>query len=345
MTAPLSQETEAIRSARFRRERQAGWQKLDELVKRAETGGVAGMSYEDALQLASLYRQAVNSLSVARAISLDQALLTYLETLCARAYLVVYAPQESIAGALGRLFTHGIPQAARRAFVPIVIGFLAMALGMFTAMMLYAQDTSWFYTFVPSGLADGRTPDASAAYLRGTLFSERGHSSEAFTVFASFLFSHNTQVAILTFTLGIFVILPSFVLTYYNGLVLGAFVSMFIDAGLGYEVFGWLSIHGVTEISAICIACGGGAQLGMAVLLPGNRTRRAALRAYGPDAMKLLILAALMLVVAAIIEGFFRQMVQSTEARLAIGWGIGALWVAWLTLAGRERGRDQRRRK
>ena len=34
--------------------------------------------------------------------------------------------------------------------------------------------------------------------------------------FASFLFSHNTQVAILIFALGIFVTLPSFVLTYYT---------------------------------------------------------------------------------------------------------------------------------
>ena len=325
-----------IRSTRFRKEREPGWKRLDELVTRAEKSGVQGMGYDDTLALASLYRQAMNSLSVARAISMDRALLTYLEALCARAYLVVYAPQESIRGVLGRLMTHGIPQAVRRSGLPLLIGFLAMLLGGLTGYVLFFQDPSWFFTFVPPELSDGRTPEASADYLRRTLFDTSARNNEAFGVFASFLFSHNTQIAILIFALGIFVTLPSFVLTYYNGLILGAFVAMYMDVGLGYELFGWLSIHGVTELAAISIACSGGAQLGLAVLLPGNRTRRAALRDKGRDAVKLMILAGLMLIVAAFVEGFLRQMVQSTELRLVIGWGLGLGWLSWLCLSGRE---------
>jgi uncharacterized membrane protein SpoIIM required for sporulation len=158
------------------------------------------------------------------------------------------------------------------------------------------------------------------------------------TAFATTLFSHNTQVAILVFALGVFYTVPSFVLTFYNGMVLGAFVALFVDAGLGYDIFAWLSIHGVTELSAICIACAGGFHLGMALLLPGKHTRRDALRINGRDATKLLILAGIMLFAAAILEGFFRQLVQSAELRLIIGWGIGLLWVLWLTLSGRDAG-------
>jgi uncharacterized membrane protein SpoIIM required for sporulation len=336
MTAPAAP-TEQIRSARFRAEREAGWQRLDALVKRAEKSGAKALGYDEALELASLYRQAMNALSVARAISMDRALLTYLDALCARAYLVVYAPQESLGGLFSRLMTHGIPQAARRSGAALMIGFLAMALGGLLGAVLYDLDRSWFYTFVPGGLADGRTPDASADYLRSTLFNGGGQGDDLST-FATFLFSHNTQVAILTFALGVFVTLPSFLLTFYNGLVLGAFWRMFDSKGLGYELTGWLSIHGVTEIAAICVACAGGAQLGLAILQPGDLTRRAALRHRGHDAVKLMLLAALMLVAAAILEGFFRQTVTSTEARLAIGWGIGVLWVLWLALSGRERG-------
>lgn len=327
-----------IRSARFRQEREAGWQKLDGLVKQAETRGVASMRYEEVLALANLYRQAMNSLSAARAISMDKALLTYLEALCGRAYLVVHAPQQSVAGTLGELLTRGIPQAARRAALPLVVGFLAMLLGAFVGYVMFVQDPSWFFTFVPPELSDGRTPEASAEYLRRTLFDPEERSGDGLTVFASYLFSHNTQVAILIFALGIFAALPSFVLTFYNGLILGAFAGMFVQAGLGYELLGWLSIHGVTELSAICIACAGGARLGLAVVLPGNRSRRAALRVGGPDAVKLMLLAAMMLIVAALLEGFLRQLVTSTELRLIIGWGIGLCWLAWLALAGRKRG-------
>jgi hypothetical protein len=44
-----------------------------------------------------------------------------------------------------------------------------------------------------------------------------------------------------------------------------------------------------------------------------------------------------MLVVAALLEGFLRQLVQDRAARYAIGWGIGAFWLAWALLAGRGR--------
>lgn len=325
-----------IRSARFRAEREAGWLRLDVLLRKAERDGTAALGYDEALELASLYRQAMNALSVARAISMDKALLTYLDALCARAYLVVYAPQESLRGLIGRLLVQGIPQAVRRSLPALLIGALAMVLGAVLGAVLFDVDHSWFYTFVPGGLADGRTPEASAAYLRSTLFDGGPGDHDGLGSFATFLFSHNTQIAILTFALGVFLTLPSFVLTFYNGLVLGAFWQMFASKGLGYELAGWLSIHGVTEIAAICIACAGGAQLGLAVLLPGDETRRDALRSRGRDAVKLMILAGLMLVCAAVLEGFFRQIVQTTEIRLAVGWGIGALWFAWLALAGRE---------
>lgn len=337
---------DAIRSARFRAEREPGWRRLEVLLSRAEKHGVQGLDYDAAQELTSLYRQAINSLSVARAISMDKALLDYLEALSARAYLVVYAPQESLAGLFTALLRKGIPQAVRRSGLALFIGFLAMALGGLVGALLYQQDPSWFYSFVPPSLADGRTPEASADYLRSTLF-DGGAGSDGgglLSFFATYLFSHNVQVAILTFALGIFAALPSFILTFYNGLVLGAFAALFAQKGLGYEVFGWLSIHGVTELSAICVASAGGAQLGLAVLLPGAKSRRAALRERGRDAIKLIILAALMLFAAAILEGFFRQTVTSTEARLAIGWGVGALWLAWLLLSGREPGSGGGRR-
>ncbi|WP_136657677.1 stage II sporulation protein M [Nitratireductor sp. XY-223] len=328
-------ETATLRSARFRKEREAGWKRLEKLIAVAEKSGIRRLTYRETLELSGLYRQAVNSLSAARAISLDKALLTYLDRLCARAYLVVYAPQESIGDAVWRLFAQGIPQAVRRSGVALLVGFLAMGLGALLGYTLFQRDPSWFFTFVPAELAAGRTPEASAAYLRETLYDTSNRSGAALSVFASFLFSHNTQIAILIFALGIFAALPSFILTFYNGLLLGPFVAIFVNAGLGFDLFGWLSIHGVTELAAICIACAGGARLGLAVLLPGRLSRRAALRDNGRDAVKLLILAGLMLIVAGLVEGFLRQLIQATEWRLIIGWGLGLMWLGWLTLAGR----------
>lgn len=329
-------QADTLRSARFRMEREAHWRRLDEFVTRAEKGGAAALSYDEIRDLAAGYRQAMNSLSVARDISLDRALIAYLESLCARAYLIVYAPQESLGGLTTRLLTHGIPQAVRRSALPLFIGFLALILGAAAGYKLYVNDSSWLYTFVPPELADQRTPDASADYLRSTIYGDEQHDSDKLAAFSTFLFSHNTSIVILIFTLGIFLSVPSFVLTFYNGLMLGAFYAMFAQKGLGYDVFAWLSIHGVTELAAIAIACAGGARLGLAVLLPGSRSRREALRHQAHDAVKLAILAALMLIVAAFIEGFLRQLIQDPTLRLVIGWGMGVFWVSWLLFAGRE---------
>ena len=326
-----------IRSTRFRAEREAGWRRLELLLVKTEKRGIAALEYQESLDLSDLYRNALNALSVARSISLDQALLTYLDALCARGYLVVYAQQDTLRGMLGQLLRRDIPRAVRRSVVPLAIAALALVLGTITGYVLYHRDIAWYFTFVPPDLAGGRTPSATAGYLRNTLFDTASAQlgRDVFIRFVSYLFSHNTQIAILTFALGIFAVLPSFALTFYNGLMLGALWALFADKGLGYEVTGWLSIHGVTELSAVIVACAGGTQLGLAVLLPGQMTRSAALRKRGPDAVRLFALAAVMLVVAALVEGVLRQVVQSTPARLAIGWGLGALWLVWLTTAGR----------
>lgn len=329
-------ETVTLRSARFRAEREADWRLLESLVAQAERRGLQRMDFAAARDLAASYRRATTSLAIAREISLDRALLDYLEALTARAYLCVYAPQERLGGLVRRFFTASAPQALRRSWLFILIGFLCMGLGGLTGYLLYLENPSWYFVFLPPELAGGRSPDATTSYLRSVIYSNDPDTS-GLGAFATFLFSHNTRIAIFVFGLGVFVCLPAIALTFYNGLGIGAILALHVDRGLGWDMGGWLSIHGVTELSAICIACGGGIQLGAAILFPGDRTRHEALQLAGRDAVKLALVAAVMLVVAAILEGFFRQMVQDMSTRYAIGWGIGALWLAWALLAGRRR--------
>jgi uncharacterized membrane protein SpoIIM required for sporulation len=328
--------TITLRSARFRAEREDDWRRLESLVTQAEQRGLQRMDFAAARDLAASYRRATTSLAIAREISLDRALLDYLEALTARAYLCVYAPQERLGGLVRRFFTASAPQALRRSWLFILAGFLCMALGGLTGYLLYVENPSWYFVFLPPELAGGRTPDATTAYLRSVIYATDPDTT-GLGAFAAFLFSHNTRIAIFVFGLGVFLCLPAIALTFYNGLGLGAMLALHVDRGLGWDMGGWLSIHGVTELSAICIACGGGIQLGAAILFPGSLSRREALRRAGRDAVKLALVAAVMLVVAAILEGFFRQTVQDMTSRYAIGWGIGLCWLAWALLAGRSR--------
>jgi len=325
-----------IRSARFRQEREAGWSKLDVIVSSVERHGLRSLGFADARDLAQLYRQAMTSLAVAREISLDRSLLDYLDALCCRAYLAVYAPQQTIRGVLWRFIAQGAPAAVRRSAGVIGLASIAMILGGVVGYLLFLDDPTWYNTFVPGSLQGGRTLSSSRADLLAVIYPPDQTALGGLGAFASYLFSHNTQIAIMAFSLGIMACLPSFALAAYNGLILGAFVGLYVDRDLGVDLFGWLSVHGVTELSAIVIATAGGFRLGLAVLFPGRLTRKAALRHEGRDAAKLAIIAAFMLLVAALLEGFARQMITDLNTRIAVGWGVGALWLIYFLFAGRK---------
>ena len=62
--------------------------------------------------------------------------------------------------------------------------------------------------------------------------------------------------------LGIACCLPTAFLLLYNGLGVGAFVALYASRGLGFELGGWLLIHGVTELFAITLAGGGNVDQG-----------------------------------------------------------------------------------
>ena len=61
---------------RRREEREAQWRKLEDLLARAEKSS-ASLSDDEIIALPVLYREALSSLSVARAISLDQSLMSW----------------------------------------------------------------------------------------------------------------------------------------------------------------------------------------------------------------------------------------------------------------------------
>ncbi|MEM9733561.1 MAG: stage II sporulation protein M [Pseudomonadota bacterium] len=330
-----------IRSARFRKEREEDWRQLEALVKRAERSGLAGFTLEETQTLSSLYRRGANALALARTISLDAGLLTYLENLTTRAWIVVHSNREPLRAVLAGFFQRTAPAAIRRCTKHIALAALFFFLGAIIGYALVISEPNWFYTFVNGGLAGNRNPDASAETLRSTLFSDRETFLERLSTFASYLFTHNTRVAFLALALGILMGAPTALLLLYNGLILGAFFAIFAAKDLAWELFGWLSIHGVTEIAAIIIAGAAGLRMGQAMLFPGLDSRAHALREAGKDVGRLAIIAMLMLLAAALLEGFARQLIQETTVRLAIGWSIGGLWLLWF-LKGLGQGGHQR---
>jgi uncharacterized membrane protein SpoIIM required for sporulation len=327
-----------LKSSEFRKGREDGWRELETLVAHVERRGVRRLSLYELQRLPVLYRAALSSLSVARTIALDRNLLLYLENLALRAYLVVYGPRISVREGLRAFFRHDLPASVRAARWHIVIATLALLVGVAAGFLLTLQDEAWFSSFVPTGMAGGRGPASTRAdLLDKVIFAPPPSALEAFGIFANFLFSHNTLVGLMTFGLGLAVGVPTIMLNVYQGLVLGAFLGLHYNRDLTLDFLGWISIHGTTELGALVLLAAGGLLFAEKILFPGRYARLDNLALHGRHAAQIAVGAVLMLFVAAILEGGFRQLVASTPARFAIGVGMGALWIAYFSLCGRRR--------
>jgi uncharacterized membrane protein SpoIIM required for sporulation len=324
-----------LKSSEFRKGREEGWRELETLVRQVERRGVRSLSLDELQQLPILYRAALSSLSVARTIALDRNLLLYLENLSLRAYLAVYGPRVSPTEGLRTFFLRDLPEAVRAARWHILIAALALLVGVAIGFILTVQDEAWFSTLVPSGLAGGRGPSSTAAdLLNKEIFAPRPGAVEAFGLFANVLFSHNTLVGLMSFGLGLAAGVPTLLLTAYQGLVLGAFVALHYDRGLTVDVLGWLAVHGTTELGALILLAAGGLVIAEKILFPGRYSRLENLALSGRQAALMGVGGVLMLFVAGILEGGFRQLVQSTELRLTIGIGMAAFWVLYFSRCG-----------
>ena len=325
-----------LKSREFRKGREDGWRELEELVRRVERRGMRSLSLAELERLPMLYRAALSSLSVARTIALDRNLLLYLENLALRAYLAVYGPRVSPIEGLRAFFMQDLPAAVRAARWHILIAALALLVGIAVGFILTVQDEAWFSAFMPAGLAGGRGPASTAASLRDKeLFAPWPGPVEAFGVFANVLFSHNTLVGLLSFGLGLAAGIPTLLLVAYQGLGLGAFVALHYDRGLLVDCLGWLSIHGTTELGALILLSAAGLVIADKILFPGRYSRVENLALHGRQAALIAVGGILMLFVAGILEGGFRQLVQSTSLRFAIGWTIAALWLIYFSRCGK----------
>ncbi len=174
---------------------------------------------------------------------------------------------------------------------------------------------------------------ASAATLRDSIYG--APTEGGLEIFATSLFTHNSQVSILAFALGFAFGIPTMILAVQNGASTGAMFAAFAPHGLGWGFFAWLMIHGTTEIMAIALAAAAGIHIGRAVAFPGERTRMAAAQEAGRRGAIVMIGVFLMLLVAGLLEGFGRQLIRDDTARLAIGGTMLMIWTLYFTFGGR----------
>lgn len=317
---------EAAAGARARLER------FESLLDRAERPRGARLGIGDWRDLGRLYREHAARLARERQRGDDPDALRHLNALCVRAHAVLAVPPPA-EGSLAAAFLHRLATAVGRTWRVQVAAWALLLLGMAVGAALSAGDPDAAASLVPSSLGyEGgqieRLRQSEEARLQ--FLERRPASVSQNALFGSLLFVHNTRVGLLSFATGILAGVPTILLQLYNGLILGAFGSMFLGGASTVPFLAWILPHGIPELTAITWCAAGGLMLGRAVAAPERRRRAEALREALDSAVVLLAGALPLFVAAALVESFVRESLLGTAPRLLVAAAMLAMLCALL---------------
>jgi uncharacterized membrane protein SpoIIM required for sporulation len=214
---------------------------------------------------------------------------------------------------------HGWFMAAAAALflIPLAVGWLAaLASPSFPQRVLPAEQLDALARAYAEGFVGGRAERVDAAMT-------------------GFYIDNNIGIAFQCFATGILLGFGSVFFLLYNGLAIGTTFGYVVRAGAGANILTFGCGHAPFELTAIVIAGGTGLRMGFALISTEGFTRAASLRKHALDLVALVAGVAVMLMIAALIEGFWSP--SSIPAIVKFGFSAAGtlLTFGFLGFAGR----------
>lgn len=299
--------------------RQAGrWAAFKAALDEARARGLSRLPEEEVSSFAAKYRETAADLARARAYGASPELVYSLERWVGAGHNLLYRPVSRTWTGFRSWITAGFPALFRARWRPIALAALLMFGPMLaTGGSIYLQPDR-ARSILPAEML-ARAENGAEKRAAGEGYVEMPPTG--MPLMASTIIANNVQVTFTAFAGGIVAGLGTVAILVLNGVSIGAAFGIFAAYGLGGHLLAFVLPHGVIELTAICIAGGAGLWYGSALLLPGRLTRREALVVRVREAVSLLAGAAVLLVVAGLVEGF----VSPAPFPMAVKAGVSAL--------------------
>jgi uncharacterized membrane protein SpoIIM required for sporulation len=207
--------------------------------------------------------------------------------------------------------------ATARFFVPLALG-----------VALTLRDPTFAFRIAPESMLRPLTE----AYAKGFDGGREGSES---TLMAGFYVYNNVGIALRCFALGIFGGLGSAFYLVQNGLSIGAILGYVTSQGAGQNILTFIVGHGSLELGAIVIAGGAGLSLGWSIVAPGDMPRVVSLQRRARDILVIVAGAAVMLIMAAAVEGFWSASSAPRAVKVVVGGVLFLLVTSYIVVAGR----------
>jgi uncharacterized membrane protein SpoIIM required for sporulation len=314
-----------MRMDTFIARRQADWQRLETLVKRAKSSAES-LSAGDLYELGRLYRSATSDLALAQRDFPNAQVTIYLNQLVARAHALLYREEPLRWQQLQRFYRETFPQYFRQLWPYTLAAFVVFMIPALVSFAVVWADAETIYTFLGAG---PNTQELVRTVEEGELWTDIAPSVRSAA--SAMILTNNIGVMFMAFagsaTAGIFTLF----IMLLNGINIGAIFGLLQAHGLSGGLAEFVFAHGFIELSVIFLAGGCGLYVGEAIIRPGLLSRKDALVVRARLAVAVILGCVPLLVLAGIIEGFISPSGLPWIVKLLVGAGTGvALYWYWL---------------
>lgn len=310
----------------FIEKRKGNWKRLEELIDGTQSlKGLRALSRDEVRELGRIYRRTAADLAIARVESRDQRLVNYLNNLVIRAHGMIYRTEKSRPRAVLDFFASEYPRVFRQSWRYTLSTFL-----IFMSISVCSFIATW------------RNDDfADFAYV-GPLMVQmiKNHHNWWETLNretqlgAAAIMVNNIWISLKTFAMSIIPVAGTVDVLMPSALMFGSINALILKYRMSLKLWSFMIGHGVPEFLAIFISGGAGLMIGMALLMPGERTRREALVERGGLAVKLVAGTVPLLIVAGLIEGFISPLPIHYGYKFAVAAAMAVGLTAYLLKKG-----------
>lgn len=284
-------------------------------------------------ELPRRYRRLCQALALAADRQYSPELVDRLNRLALRGHHLLYQNRRRQSGRVLEFVAAGFPQLVRREWRLVLasaILFLGPLAGLIGLLQVFPEFVH--YLLAPEQLARFHSMYDPANRRVGVL--EADHS---LFMFAYYIWN-NVRIGFQTFAGGLLAGVGTVWFLAANGVIIGAVAGYLTQVGYSETFWSFVAGHSSLELLAIVLAGAAGFRLGLAVIAPGNLTRRSALVAAAKPAVRMMYGAALMFGAAAFVEAFWSPLTEIPFFwKVSVGISGWVLLLFYFAFAGRAR--------
>ena len=317
-----------MRQASFEAEHAADWQAFEKFLDGAEPPPFPPA------EMPARYRRLCQSLALATDRQYSPELIDRLNGLALRGHHALYRNRRRDTRAVREFLLGGFAALVRKEW-KLVTAAALLFFGPLLVLIAVLQRYPEFvhYLLPPEQIAQFQHMYDPAGKRVGM------RDADTNLMMLGFYIWNNVRIGFQTFAGGLLAGVGSVWFLAANGVIIGSVAGYLTQIGYAATFWSFVAGHSSLELLAIVLSGAAGLRLGMAVIAPGERSRKSALVAAAKPAVRIMYGAAIMFFCAAAVEAFWSPLTAvPMQTKFAVGIAGWVVVLAYFLFGGRRAG-------